>query len=601
MTKRGRKKLDTATASGKDREGPQTIGEDRAMHHKLQVVVAVGLAALMVMGSGYAIPQEKIGTGKSMTYAAQYRAAAELAGLLEKHFDGAAGLKISADLASNTLSITAQDADLEAVLKAARLLDRRPRQVSIDILLLQVGTKLGGDGKIVLHDVPLLKLSGPAENVRGNIAAMHKDGIITSVERHQLNTLENRPAEIKDVVNKPYVTGALSTVGPDGAARTTRTIAYKNVGDSVTVTPIIDQDRNITLLLQTNGSRAREAGEVPILAEQNGLRINSTKFIQRTLESIIAIPSGTAVLARAAQLMPSPPRLPGERTLMVVTADVGDGAAQQAKPDFQAGNHAAFVAEHRPVKDLASELAQQFKGDADLRVTADAASNTLLVAAKPQTLSEALKVLAKLDHRTQEVAMRILVLHITPRKTADGKFVAPLLDEKELSGPLDQVLGRIKLLETNGIIASTNSFEVQALENQTLKLSDKVTQPYPVAVVKIGGNLKGKANAAPSARLQVRYKDIGTTLKVTPRAAAERAISLDIRVEESRALQREDCKVLGNDENDQPVRETAFVDALLETKLDVAAGQAVLAGGVQMTSTLSGEQTLVIVSAELKR
>ena len=61
----------------------------------------------------------------------------------------------------------------------------------------------------------------------------------------------------------------------------------------------------------------------------------------------------------------------------------------------------------------------------------------------------------------------------------------------------------------------------------------------------------------------------------------------------------EDGAQIGQDENGKPIRAADFITARLDTKLDVAPGQAVAARGVKTTSKSGQAQTLVIVTARV--
>src|SRR5262249_18831086 len=97
----------------------------------------------------------------------------------------------------------------------------------------------------------------------------------------------------------------------------------------------------------------------------------------------------------------------------------------------------------------------------------------------------------------------------------------------------------------------------------------------------------------------ISYRDTGTTLRVTPRVTPEKAVALDLTLEDSRMHVPDDGVAIGTDENGAAVRATEFVRASLTAKLTVAAGQAVFAKGVKTESKSEQAQTWVVVTAHV--
>src|SRR6516165_5628598 len=105
------------------------------------------------------------------TYVVQNGLAKDLADALSKHFKGGAGVQFVAEPESNCLLITAPPAALEDVFRTLKVLDRQPRMVAVQILLVEVPEKKRADGKADSNGKKLSEkdLSGSAEEVEAKV------------------------------------------------------------------------------------------------------------------------------------------------------------------------------------------------------------------------------------------------------------------------------------------------------------------------------------------------------------------------------------------------------------------------------------------------
>jgi type II secretory pathway component GspD/PulD (secretin) len=255
------------------------------MSHRLLVAALVALAAT----AGAA--QDRPGTeSKRGAYVVKYAAAKDLAGILAKHFKGAAEIQAGPDGTSNCLLINAAPAVFDEVMTTLDQLDRRPHAVAVELLVVQLPARKA-DEKPKAPDEK--DFSGPIDDVVKRLDSMTWKGEVAGFKRAQLTTLEGQPASLNLGENKPFATGS--------------TITYRNVGTQIKVTPQVTADRSVTLDLNVQDSRGRDSAT------------GATEFILTSLTGKVRVASGKTMLAKVAKVVSKEGQ--GE-TLLVVGARI---------------------------------------------------------------------------------------------------------------------------------------------------------------------------------------------------------------------------------------------------------------------------------------
>jgi hypothetical protein len=256
--------------------------------------------ALLALASLPAPAQERpAAEPKRGAYVVKHAAAKTLAGILARHFKGAAAIQTGPEGTSNCLLINAPPAVFDEVMKTLEQLDRRPHSVVVVVFIVELAAKKADD----TDSRPVEKdFSGAVEDVAKRLDAMVKKGQVASFKRIQLSALEGQLGSVLLGENKPYALGS-------GA------ITYRNVGTQVKVTPQVTADGSVTLDLTLQDSRGRESST----------GTGAPEFIQTSLTGKIRVASGKAVLAKDARVVS--PEGKGE-TLIVVGARVADVEAR---------------------------------------------------------------------------------------------------------------------------------------------------------------------------------------------------------------------------------------------------------------------------------
>ncbi|MBY6069035.1 type II secretion system protein GspD [Leisingera aquaemixtae] len=200
-----------------------------------------------------------------------------------------APVRIVPEPQTNTLLVSAPQERIDDILQMVRHLDRRPTQVLVEAVIFEMSVQGLSDLSVqfgaVLNDAlvggvqfalpgrtSLISLISAARNGNavdiGNGGALggarleDGDGIaglitaITSVTSTRLLstpsilTLNNQEAEIVVAQNVPFVTGSFSTVGNSAVENPFQTIERQDVGLTLNVTPQINADRTVRMLVK---------------------------------------------------------------------------------------------------------------------------------------------------------------------------------------------------------------------------------------------------------------------------------------------------------------------------------------------------------------
>ena len=265
-----------------------------------------------------------------------------------------------------------------------------------------------------------------------------------------------------------------------------------------------------------------------------------------------------------------------------------------------------------PAAYLADLLSKHFKDDAAFVVApAEGGPPFILITAKTaRVYKDIIMTLPKLDpplggaaqppmgvgsppQAGQVVAIEVFLLDL-PAK-AKAEVPGKVLDQKQLSGPSEQVSEYIHTLQKNGAVSGQRRFRLVTLADQATEIHTGMSKAYVSGVVTSGG-----PKGPPILVRNIAYRDVGTTVQVNPSVGAEQLITLHLHIDDTQAVQAENGIPIGHDEKGAPIVATEFVTTGCSPRLTLKSGQAVLVNELDF-STKSGEsRTLVVASARLK-
>jgi type II secretory pathway component GspD/PulD (secretin) len=246
-------------------------------------------------------------------------------------------------------------------------------------------------------------------------------------------------------------------------------------------------------------------------------------------------------------------------------------------------------------RDLTAALTAHFQAEPSFRAVPDAGGNCLLLSGPKAALDDAVAVLRAIDRPARTIHLEVLLVALA---SDDPKA----LDGVDLSGATRDVMAKVRTLQQTGVIANVQAVQLTTLERQVARSKTGESRPYVTGVVGLGGGGFGPRGAGggpgggPTSR-SISYKEVGTSVQVTPEIGADGLVSLDLRVEDAHMRAAEGGVAVGTDDKGTALPATEFVSSTLETRLKVRSGHVVLAQGTKTGSKSGQVQTVVLVSA----
>jgi hypothetical protein len=295
----------------------------------LVLLAGLGLFAVRGQGPGGEAPgkqgKEEGPKPKRVVYEVKRGVAKDLSELLGKVYKGEPGVQVLPAPAGNALVISAPPAVCEEVLQLLGRLDRRPRTVAIEVLVVEVPPRKGKGDKPAPETGSLdeREFRGDAEDVLAKLQNLQKKGLLGELKRFRLTTAENQLGSVRVGGSRPYVTGVMSRMGV-----VSRSLSYRDMGTDIKVTPQIGDDQRIALDLRLSDSRMRQPADGIVIGMDNGEAIRATEFLTATFEGRITVRSGVAEIAKGVTT-----RSPSGRgqTLVIVSARLTTAGAKGGK------------------------------------------------------------------------------------------------------------------------------------------------------------------------------------------------------------------------------------------------------------------------------
>ena len=190
------------------------------------------------------------------------------------------------------------------------------------------------------------------------------------------------------------------------------------------------------------------------------------------------------------------------------------------------------------------------------------------------------------------IAMDFLIAEISSRRGEGARSGSgeKQLDARNLSGPMDEVVGRVEAFKKTGQISYFRRIQLSTSENQPASVSIGEVRP---SVTGLSTSSTGHVSR------NISYRPTGTNVKVTARVATDGQVIMDLNVDDNRGRVPEDGVVVGTEEKGQPVRAEEWITAKLTTQINVASGQARAAAVVTTSSKSEQAQMLVIAGARI--
>lgn len=221
--------------------------------------------------------------------------------------DVAGDVQIVADEPTNSLLVRASAVDWEVIRAAIEVLDLRPLQVMIEVLIAEVSRnsdlELSASGRgRTTSSRPLQGLFGSADTITaGGIAlrifrlggidldvtlnALASSGNVRILSRPLLMAQNNREARILVGDEVPFLQ-VVRTLPTSDAVRD-QVVQYRDVGTSLAITPTINPDGYVSLQVTQEVSTVTGESAPPLNAPQIGTREASTHLFVRDGQTVV--------------------------------------------------------------------------------------------------------------------------------------------------------------------------------------------------------------------------------------------------------------------------------------------------------------------------
>lgn len=259
------------------------------------------LPALLVLGGLLAVvtpapAQDDNAPGTVRTlYVVRHGDAKAMADVLAKHYKGEAEVSTLPGGNQQALLISARPAVITDLVKLLGELDRAPRMIEVELLLVEVSsTKEKADREF----------TGPEKEVAARIDDLTRAGRVVSLQRVRLTAVDGHPVSMQNGANKPITTGKSRTA--TGIAQ--RSVTYMSVGTTIRLTARAAGD-SVGVELDLKDSQVRKP---------EGAEEDAAPAIENTsLTTKLSIPPRQAV---AAQAVKADAKAGGTLSLVIVTA-----------------------------------------------------------------------------------------------------------------------------------------------------------------------------------------------------------------------------------------------------------------------------------------
>jgi hypothetical protein len=254
---------------------------------------------------------------------------------------------------------------------------------------------------------------------------------------------------------------------------------------------------------------------------------------------------------------------------------------------------AMVVLKYGDAKALAETITKHFKGEGEVQVLAEPATNALLINAPEKITPEVVKLVGELDKRPRSIAIDVFIADLNTKKGEDSK-----IDRKTMKGPSAEIRKRVEELRKKGVITGARRFRLTVTENEPGTLTTSETKPSVTGVLGGPAGFGGPAGRAAlrETSRSISYRELGTTVNATVRLIGDREAQINLSVQDSRIRRTEGGVVIGKDDNGAPIYATEFINSLLKSKLSVPLGHTTPVQITDEESTSGQVQTLVLVS-----
>jgi len=302
-------------------------------------------------------------------------------------------------------------------------------------------------------------------------------------------------------------------------------------------------------------------------------------------------PAVTAPAERTADSSPAP-------APAAMDSRAGSAPARFAAQSFpvaserggQRNTRVVFRLRNAPATQLANTMATLFSTEqrvgrtdaaSNVVIVPDVVSNCLIVAGPIEAVDEVRKLVDALDRAPVMIRLEV-VLGDVPMASIPAAEAGGKADPAKVQA---SVAGAKELRKQMEVLFQA---QLTTLDNQPARLQVGRREPTIASVMTNLTNPSGQINS-------ITTQDVGTVLSLTPRASADRVVTMQLNINDSRLGPKDEGVPIFAPSNGEPVRAPVVDTITMQTTVKIADGQTVVLSGMTRQSK-NGKQRVILVT-----
>jgi type II secretory pathway component GspD/PulD (secretin) len=525
---------------------------------------------------------------KRFVHSARHVAAGDLSMALEGHFDHEAGVLVTAEPLSNSVMITAPAPVIDEVAQTLAAVDRPPRRLLVDVIVAEASGREIEATRQALHD---RELAGPIDRVLKHLEALERQKNLDTLTQWRIEALENHVGSLQIGKEMRLINGFTS------AGINIPTVMSRQVGAVVQITPRVTGSGRVQLEFVFRGDQlgAPEDGLFLAMGAKGPLVVPQIETAN--LVSLLTVPVGQAVVA--SRVHENSDSNPKERVVVVAARFADELVPQDIAVASPAGlrraraNYADGARSRRlvapesyvPTKNVAAVLEPHFQGAVQFQTASEPLRNSLLAAGPVPVFDELSQALSQLDRPLENVIVDVVFAELS---TSAAGMAGTALEDRELEGPIEQVLIRLQALEKEKRLTVLHQMQIETQENQNGQFQAGEETPRVSGVMVSGAT--GVNNPI------VFTRQLGVVAQVRPHVVDSSHARIEIAFRRDRMGAPDEGVYLAEGAKG-PLIAGAVSTANLQTVVTVPMGRAVVAGRIRSLSQASQTEFRLIVAA----
>lgn len=270
------------------------------MFRASRFLIAVAVLPYTFVGLAVADEQSTAAPIKRSIFSVRNGTAEDLANVVSQHFKDAADVRIVVESATNSLLISGQSVNCDAVVETMKQLDCTRRSISIEVIVVEVPP--AGDNARTANESAIAfderELAGPVDRVNERLQALLKSSQIVNVQRMRVETLDQQVAQSQSSAEKSIINGVAVN---QRTGLGTPILQRRSVGTIVQVTPRITVRDEVLLDLTVRDDRVFVPAEPRVIGKDENGPIVAPEILSSNVVTKMVVAPGRAAIVQGVQ------------------------------------------------------------------------------------------------------------------------------------------------------------------------------------------------------------------------------------------------------------------------------------------------------------